>query len=362
MPPEPKKKPLQRLKSWIKNHKKASITIAAGLVILIGGGVTLAVINSQPEPEPEPVKKVAPKPKPKPVYYSSLTGVKVEDEAATKQAVTAIMIENSPDARPQSGLKDSGVVFEAIAEGGITRFLVLYQQEKPKLIGPVRSLRPYYVDWLAPFQASVAHVGGSKKALDEVRNGKYRDIDQFFNPGAYWRATDRYAPHNVYTSFERLDALNKQKGYLKSEFDSFPRKDDSASEEPVATTINVTLSSALYNSSYTYDKKSNSYLRSQAGLPHNDREAGQINPKVVIVMRSPMTHVMEDGYRESIRTTGKGTAWVFQDGTVVEGQWNKNSRSEQLYFTNKAGEEIELNRGQTWITVVPEGRGGASWR
>lgn len=356
------KKPWHKITAWVKAHKKSSIAIAAALVVLIGAGITFAIINSGDEPKPAAVKNKDAKPKPAKIYYSQLTGVKVESEAAAKQAATAIMIENSPDARPQSGLKNSGVVFEAIAEGGITRFLVLYQQEKPELVGPVRSLRSYYVDWLAPFNASVAHVGGSKAALDEVRNGNYRDIDQFFNPNAYWRASDRYAPHNVYTSFERIDALNNEKGYTSSTFTGFERKDDTPSAEPNATSITVTMSSPAYNSAYSYDTDTNSYLRSQGGAPHNDRETGQINPKVVIVMKANMSRVMEDGYRESIQTTGSGTAYIFQDGTVTEGQWQKPSQKEQVSFTDPNGNPIKLNRGQTWLSVVPEGTGGASWQ
>ena len=132
--------------------------------------------------------------KPVEKYYSHLNGIEVASKADLSRPVTAIMIENSPDARPHSGLKQAEVVYEAIAEGGITRFLTLFQQHKPQLIGPVRSLRMYYVDWLAPYQASVAHVGGSHASLQEVRNGKYRDIDQFFNGSSYWRANDRRPP------------------------------------------------------------------------------------------------------------------------------------------------------------------------
>jgi hypothetical protein len=139
------------------------------------------LINKK-EAEPSKPNQVSTEPAAEPPkFYSNLTGNLVESDAVSKQAVTGIMMENSPDARPQSGLKDSGVVFEAIAEGGITRFLVLYQEQKPQLIGPVRSVRMYYVDWVAGFNASVAHVGGSAAALSEVRNGNYRDIDQFFN-------------------------------------------------------------------------------------------------------------------------------------------------------------------------------------
>lgn len=363
MPPEPPKKPLARFAAWVKSNKKTSLIIAIAILV-VAGITTWAVVASQsgPEPKPEPVAKKEPKPEPKPVFYSPLTGVEVASEADTQKATTAIIIENTPDARPQSGLKNSGVVFEAITEGGITRFLVIYQQEKPGLIGPVRSLRTHYVDWLAPFNPSVAHVGGSRAALDEIRNGNYRDIDQFFNSGSYWRASDRYAPHNVYTSFERLDALNQAKGYTEVTFEGFARKNDAASEAPSATAINVTMSGPLYNSSYTYDAETNSYLRSQGGGAHEDREEGRISPKVVVIMQSPMVAVTEDGYRESIQTIGSGSAWVFQDGTVTEGRWEKSSRQDQVRFVNGAGEEIKLNRGQTWISSVPEGRGGVTWQ
>jgi hypothetical protein len=355
---------LAKKPNWFKRHKKLSIILLiVGVLLAAGGGVAAYFLLSQKpventtqsapaEPEPEPV-----------IYYSPLTGSEVSDEAVTKQAVTAIMIENSPDARPQSGLKNSGVVFEAIAEGGITRFLAVYQEQKPQLVGPVRSVRMYYVDWVAAFNASVAHIGGSSAALAEVRNGNYRDIDQFFNAGAYWRATDRYAPHNVYTSFERLDELNKSKGYTTSEFTGFTRKDSSPAQTPTATQINVTISSALYNSAYTYNAETNTYDRSQGGAPHLDREDGQISPRSVVVLDAQQSTVLEDGYRESISVIGEGRAHIFQDGTVTEVTWKKDSRLGQITFTNEEGKDVPLARGQTWITAVPANRGGAvSWQ
>jgi hypothetical protein len=378
---------LSAKQNWFKKHKKLSIILAILLVILIAGGTVTALfflnkpaetatVAPAPAPEPEPIK-----------FYSPLTGAQVENEALTKQAVTAIMIENSPDARPQSGLKNSGVVFEAIAEGGITRFLAVYQEQKPQLIGPVRSVRMYYVDWAAAFNASIAHIGGSSAALAEVRNGTYRDIDQFFNAGAYWRATDRYAPHNVYTSFEKLDELNKSKGYTASEFTGFTRKDSEAykapettapaeSEEngttspgnpgPVETTagqINVTISSGLYNSSYIYNAATNTYDRSQAGEPHLDREDGQISPRVVVVLDVQQSTIFEDGYRESINAIGEGTAHIFQDGIVKKVTWKKGSKAEQIRFVDESGKDVALARGQTWITAVPTNRGGGvSWQ
>lgn len=356
----------QKTPNWFRRHKKLAIILSIAGVILIAGGTVLALIllNQKPKEQPAPTVTVSkPTPKPEVKYYSPLTGAQVESEADTQKAVTAIMIENSPDARPQSGLKNSGVVFEAIAEGGITRFLVLYQQEKPQLIGPVRSVRMYYVDWVAAFNASVAHIGGSAAALAEVRNGSYRDIDQFFNSASYWRATDRYAPHNVYTSFEKLDALNAAKGYTTSSFTGFTRKDSEASETPTATSIDVTISSSWYNSHYDYNATTNTYDRSQAGAVHADREEGTISPRVVIVLKVQETTTFEDGYRESINAIGSGGAVIFQDGIAKEVTWSKPSRTDQITFTDADGKDVPLARGQTWITAVPENKGGGvSWQ
>jgi len=349
-----------RAHDWILKHHTATYIIAGVGLILIASLVALAVLYQKPVEIATPHIKPMPKPKPV-VYYSPLTGKVVPDEASTKQAVTGIMIENSPDARPQSGIKDSGIVYEAIAEGGITRFLALYQQEKPQLIGPVRSVRMYYVDWVASYNASVAHIGGSAAALKEVRNGNYRDIDQFFNASSYWRASDRYAPHNVYTSFEKLDALNKAKGFTESTFTGFTRVDGKASAKPDATRVTINISGPAYNTSYTYDPATNKYVRSLAGVPHTDREQGQITPDVVVAMKVNMSLVMEDGYRESITTTGSGEAIIFQNGVAQTVTWHKPNRASNMTFTDAAGKDVPLVRGQTWITAVPAS-GSVSWQ
>lgn len=353
--------PLKRLILWIKTHRRWSLIIGGLVLILITSLIAWSLYNNTPLTKLAQARIVN-KPKPVVKYYSPLTGNEVADLAASEQAVTAIMIENSPDARPQSGLKEAGVVYEAVAEGGITRFLALYQQEKPGIIGPVRSVRMYYVDWVAPYQASVAHIGGSYAALQEVRNGSYRDIDQFFNSSSYWRSTDRYAPHNVYTSFEKLDALNASKGYTKSSFSSFPRADAKPPTAPNATSIDITISSPWYNPHYAYDAASNTYLRSLGGVAHNDREKGQIAPSVVVALYVDMTTVLEDGYRESIVTSGSGRAVVFQNGSATECTWKKTDKSSPLTLLDASGKPLSLIRGQTWISAVPSDTGGASWQ
>lgn len=360
----PAKHGVYSVRRWI-THNQKSISIGIGVCVLLTIGVAVAAVVSQQPTSSVPVPlthKINKKPD-TPKFYSPLTGLSVADESATKSNVTAIMIENSPDARPQSGLKDADVVYEAIAEGGITRFAALYQQSRPELIGPVRSLRMYYIDWIAPYDASVAHVGGSLHSLQEIRNGNHKDVDQFFNAGTYWRSDDRYAPHNVYTSFANLDALNLGRGYTTANPQPIPRSDATPNGTP-ATQVTVTMSGPLYNSSWRYDPSSKQYLRSQANQPHLDREKGQICTAVLVVLDMQMDKVMEDGWRENYHTSGTGDAMIFSEGKATAARWHKENMSQQLSFTNKTdGKELSLPRGKTWLSAVPINQGGgSSWQ
>lgn len=347
-----------KVQQWIRAHRTRTYLIAGVVLIAIAGLIAAVVVAQNPQ---APITPVFVKPKPKPIYYAPLTGVVVPKESDVTKPVTAIMLENSPDARPQSGLKNAEIVYEAVAEGGITRFLAVYQQEKPKLIGPVRSLRMYYVAWAVPYNASIAHVGGSHKALLTVRKSPHRDIDQFFNARSYWRAADRYAPHNVYTSFTQLDALNKAKGYKTSNPKVFERKEPAAAKVLNAKSVSLGISGPLYDSTYSYDAKSKLYLRSQAGAPHLDREKGRIAARVVIALKVDMKQVLEDGYRESIDTKGPGVAYIFQNGRVDKVNWKKASQNSQITFT-KDGKTYPLAPGKTWITAIPNGNGSVTWK
>lgn len=340
---------------WQKRTKKQQLIAAAafGAVILLVGGF-LILHKPKPAPKPAPVvkqeeKKVEP---PKPTTEASrLTGVQVPPEY-NQLPVTGIMIENSPDARPQSGLKDAGVVFEAVAEGGITRFLTLFQEAQPDYVGPVRSVRPYYLQWLQGFDAAVAHVGGSGEALEKIRTDGIKDLDQFYNGGAYQRITQRYAPHNVYTSLGALLSLEKSKGYTSSTFTGFTRKAEKAIVPPTVTSIDFVISGPLYNVHYDYDPDNVSYKRSEGGKPHTDERSGQqLAPKVVIALVMPQG-IDPDGLHTTYSTIGSGKAYIFQDGGVTEGTWAKAADKEQFQFKDAAGAVIPLNAGQTWISVV----------
>lgn len=356
--PEPKQTPhLRGPKKWLQWFKnldrKQKIILGSvlGGLLITSIGIWWFVLRAGPAPPPPVVAKEEPAPEPpKPtVYHSQLTGLEVSKEQS-ELPVTGVMIENSPDARPQSSLYDAGVVFEAIAEGGITRFLVLFQEAKPTYIGPVRSVRPYYLDFLGAFDAPIAHAGGSGQALAEIRAQGIKDLDQFANSGAYQRVSNRFAPHNLYTSRDQLLNLQTSKGWGTSSFTGFTRKEEKKSDTPTAKSIDFSISAFLYNPHFDYDTATNSYLRSEGGKQHVDEKAGkQINPKVVVAL--VMSHHYE-GIYSVYGATGSGKAYFFQDGTVTVGTWEKPDRKTQFTFKDANGAVQGLNPGQTWVSIV----------
>lgn len=340
-------------KQWfagLSKRQKVAVIVAAVLLITGAGFALQWALSSEPAPAPV-AKKEEPKEPVKTIIYSPLTGIAVTKEQS-ELPVTGIMIENSPDARPQSGLNKAGVVFEAIAEGGITRFLTLFQEEQPDYVGPVRSVRPYYVDWVQGFDAAIAHAGGSGEALAKIRAEGVKDLDQFANGGAFKRVSNRYAPHNLYTNLADLTNLQRSKGWNKSTFTGFPRKAEQASSTPTARSVDVKISGALYDVHYDYDTASNSYKRALAGKAHVDeRSKEQISPKVMVALVVPYG-IHPDGVHSTYQTIGSGTAYIFQDGVVTEATWQKTSGKSQITFKDAAGKAIAFNAGQTWITAT----------
>lgn len=338
---------ISHVNTWLKKHRKIILACVILLALAIGSALIYLFLTLQFAPITDAaIKKADAK------FYSPLTGIEVS-EADTFRPVTAVMIENSPDARPQSGLAEAGVVFESVAEGGITRFLVLYQEAKPTTIGPVRSVRPQFASWVAAFDAGLAHVGGSDIALGKLRSGQIKDLDQFFNAGTYSRVSSKRAPHNVYTTDEKLQALNGKKGYTSSNFTAWKRKTkETPSNTPTAQTISVPVSTGVFAVNYTWNAETNSYARSQGGAVHSDQYKGQIAPKVAIVFQVPHDKIKESNGYSYPDTIGSGNAWVFQNGTVLEATWSKARDKDQITFKDSKGNLIELNPGQTWLTAI----------
>lgn len=344
------------IKRWWgeKSRKVHVFIIIAGLMILGSSGVGAYYVTKKPitpAPNPPTIIEAPTEETPKPtVEKSTLTGLNVPIGTNNTTPTTAVMIENSAEARPQSGLKEAGVIYEAITEGGITRFMAIYQESKPTNIGPVRSVRPQFLEFLAPFDAPIAHVGGSEEALQQVRTSEFKDLDQFSNPSAYQRITSRYAPHNVYTSRDSLLNSQTNKGWTTSKFEGFSRKDPSPVSTPTASKIDLNISSYLFDVHYDYDVVSNTYLRSEGGQPHIDQDTGkQLSPNVIVALVMPHSY---SGIYSVYQSRGTGTAYVFQDGVATEVTWSKPERGKQLSFKDSLGKPFNLNPGQTWLTLV----------
>lgn len=343
----PKSNRFAKINAWLERHNKLVLILLVVFIIIIGGTISYLFFNLKFQPiTAESIKQADPK------FYSPLTGLEVS-EADSKRPVTAAMIENTPEARPQSGLADAGVVFESVAEGGITRLLALYQEGRPSSIGPIRSVRPHFASWVAAFDAGLAHVGGSDIALNKLRSGEIKDLDQFFNAAAYTRVSDRRAPHNVYSSNEKLQALNQKKGYNSSKFSSWKRRTkDTPSKSPDAQSINVPISTGQFTVSYTWNAANNTYTRTLGGTSHVDREGGQLTPKVVIILQVPHDVIRDSNNYSYPDVNGSGKAWLFQNGVVSELTWSKAGDKEQIKFTDTKGKTPELNPGQTWISAI----------
>ena len=345
-------------KSWLKRLTKKHWLIVGAAAAVLGLAV-LACFVIWPQKAAAPAhhatitKQLPPTPQPTTVA-STLTGLAV-DPSVNQRPVTAVMIENSTFARPQSGLDQAGVVFEAVAEGGITRFLTLFQDTQPDYIGPIRSVRPYYLQWLLGFDAAVAHVGGSPEAINDIKAWGVKNLDQEYNGSFYTRVSSRAAPHNVYTSITNLNTLETKLGFGASHFTGFARKPDAASKTPTTTSIDFNISSADYAVHYDYDPATNTYKRSEGGKPHMSvSKAGvqtQIAPKVVVALVMPQS-LEADGLHSQYGTIGSGAMFVFQDGVLTQGTWSKASSGQQFVFTDQSGQPLKLNAGQTWITVL----------
>lgn len=323
------------------------------MVLLIGGGAAAFIIFGKEEPPTSNAKVVKSKPAPPPptTEASHLTGVQVGFDV-NKRPVTAVMIENSQDARPQSGLDTAGVVFEAVAEGGITRFLAIFQDSDPAYIGPVRSVRPYYLHWALGFDGAIAHAGGSAEALASIGPWGVKDLNH--DSAHFYRINSRYAPHNLYTDITKLRDYAAQKGFGTPKYTPFLRKPEAPAKVPSARAISMNISSAAFNTSYTYDPATNSYARSLAGSPHMVVDGAgvqtQLKPKVVIALIMGQGN---NGIYTTYASLGTGTAFVFQDGIVAEATWSKPDRNTNITFTDKVtGKPLKLVPGQTWLTAL----------
>ena len=294
-----------------------------------------------------------------------------------------VMIENHENARPQSGINSADVTYEIVAEGGITRTLNIYYCQAPAQVGPVRSARTYFLDYMSEYGDSplYAHVGGANTtgpadALGQISDygwAGYNDLNQFsIGFPTFWRDYNRLGhttatEHTMYSTTDKLwkfakddrglsakseDGVPWDKGFVEYSF-----KDNESKGSAQTIHVEHWSSDPDYFIDWVYDPTTNIYKRENGGKPHIDKNTDeQLETKNIVVIFTGETNA-NDGYENNVHllydTVGSGDALVFMDGKEIKGEWSKDSRTDRTIFTDSKGKEIEFNRGKIWIHVVP---------
>lgn len=281
----------------------------------------------------------------------------------------SIVLDNFKDARPLSGIEKASIVYEVPVEGDITRFLSIYKQESlSDKIGPVRSARPYFVDWAEEYGALFVNVGGSPEGLKKLRQSKfipYSINEMSANRIYFWRDMERSMPHNTYTSARSIDNVIEHKALdnkVRSDFKSW--KFQSEVEPPILEYVSDEFDPSqlprlaqILKIDYRepviwqYVEEENVYIRHQNGKVFVNENNSEIKIKNIIVQITDITPFDELDRRE-IRTIGAGNALIFHQGIVIRGTWVRQNQSARTIFYNENGEEIEFVPGNIWINII----------
>ncbi len=381
--------------------KKLVLSIMMGLVLyLVSTGLSYAVFNSlKTRGAQEVASPLADKatgfkfdisgPKTETCLLNGAKFTKNEKDVWETRRPLAVMIENHAEARPQSGLARADIVYEAVAEGGITRFMGVFYcaaAAKNLTLAPVRSARTYFVDWVSEYDALYNHVGGAgrcndptvdprAKALCQIDQYGIKDLDQFGIgfPDCY-RNPDRLdhpvaTEHQMICLSDNLYAIASKKKWTNVDedgiawnksFEPWKFKDDAKEADRPATFSAEFAAWKGYEKEYgvrwEYNKSENSYKRFNGGVPHNDLEENQqLTAKNIVLLFTKETDGVDEHAHVLYETIGSGKATILLDGQKIEGTWQKKSRTARTKFYDSKGKEIEFNRGQIWLEVLATG-------
>jgi hypothetical protein len=336
-------------------------------VVTTGAPTALPSVTPPATPTIAPSNEASPTPAPTlALVPAPLTGLLVT-AAVAEQHPIAVMVDDHLLARPQSGFNAASVVWQAPAEGGIPRYMLIFQDTVPTSVGPIRSAREYYVEWAAEWRALYVHFGGSSQALTTLRakgGGQWvYNGDGFrWSPTYMWRVSTRSAPHNVYTDGAHLRALAARIGAsdrpIRSAWTFAP--DAPAGQRPNGGSITVVYPYETIQ--YRYDAATNTYRRfiKQTGpgayKPQIDAaDKVQVAPKNVVILRmffGPL-YAVDPHHRLEARDVGRGEALIATNGITVKGTWSKASPTAPTLLFGPGGTPITLTAGQTFVQVIP---------
>ncbi|MBN1618053.1 DUF3048 domain-containing protein [Candidatus Dojkabacteria bacterium] len=281
----------------------------------------------------------------------------------------AVMIENHTDARPQSGYNSADIVYETLAEGGITRTMAVFWGRSCDEIGPIRSARQYFIEWMVPYDAIYMHIGYASSDDPRVDSGGtiynlgIKSMDKY---GTFWRSSEKYAPHNAYTSTELLYEKAEYYGYTGTPSKIEPylfKKDESVGNRGEGRDVTVSFfdrlsNYGLYDITWKYEKERNVYLRYNGDTPYIDQNTGeQVYAKTVVLERNEMISTYDEKAHVIITTIGSGDAIILSDGKIINCTWKKDDINSRTRYYTPDGNEYKFNRGIIWVVGVPEEQG-----
>lgn len=276
--------------------------------------------------------------------------------------IIAVMIDNHPDARAQAGISQADVIFEERVEGDYTRLMAVFQSEAPSLIGPIRSARYNFIERLLEFDGIIARAGGSYEADGYIAANGTKEIDgSLVASDTMWRYNDtgKIAPHNLYTNYETLKKYAAARGYgqnLKAPLFCYDAAKQAESSEGEQKQIHLDYASDN-QVDYVYNADDGSYERQNNGDPCLDENSGSpVKIKNIIVQLADSYSYDENGHK-AVKQVGEGDAWLFSGGTFTRLHWKKESPEARTVYTlaAKAGTEMNLAPGLTWVNVIEAG-------
>ncbi len=285
---------------------------------------------------------------------SPLSGLPVDPEVLENR-VMAVMIDNHQLARPQSGISKAEIVYEYEVESDITRYLALFLANDVEDIGPIRSLRPYYINTVMEYDAVITRYGGSDDADYEVAELGIDQIDGMALSGNYiWRdnSKGKVAPHNAYSSTSAIKEAITNMGYHSGPavgvFEYNLEDAQLTGTDAKRVYLGFSSSGAA---EFNYDEATKEYKRNVGGVPHVDEiDGAQVTAKNIIVQLVNMGYYA-NGVHRTVDNVGEGTGYYITNGVSTEITWKKDSREAKTQFLDADGNPIKLNPGHTWVEV-----------
>ena len=286
-----------------------------------------------------------------------LTGLPAPSADAAGEAVLAVKIDNAAPARPQTGLDHADVIIEEVVEGGVTRFLALFQSQGSDPIGPIRSVRPVDPALLAPFGGAFAYSGGTKRFINGLRREPIADVGVDLLPSAYFRGTQAKAPYNLYS---RTSALRAAMGATRAPEQPWTFLDPGAAWSAAGAIPTDTYElqvSKVTRVRWHWDPAAKAWERSTNGTLHVVRGGGAVVAENVVVIHVPyLDTAATDASHAPVpepAVLGAGPATFLVDGMQSEGHWSKSAVALPFRFTDAKGSTVALRRGVTWVLLAP---------